>query len=92
MEHPNILHLTHRDAKTGAYLIPCFGCGNPFPYNGNICMSPGCLETWLGKVAEYNGQSGSSAPKDVPMPPLEPPASAKVVEMPKDSKANFDLE
>ena len=92
MQHPSVLHLTHQCYKTGAYLIPCFGCGSVFPYSGNICNSPGCLETWNQKVAEYNGQAG--APSEVPMPPLDPPAGDgdNVIELPEGSKANFNLE
>ena len=90
MHHPHTIHLNHTCKKTGAYLTVCFGCGTVFPYSGEICNSSGCYETFKNKVAAYNGDE-QSQPE---MPPLEPPASedGNVVEMPADSKANFDLE
>ena len=98
MHHPHTIHLNYQSAKTGAYLCACFGCGAVFEYNGDTCNSSGCHETWKRKVAEYNGEQPSAG--DIPMPPLDPPASeqkpseaeSNVIELPEGSKANLDLD
>ena len=87
----NTLYLSHKCAGSGAFLIPCFGCGNAIHWEGNIACSQACLSNWQQKVAGHNGQSqGEPA-----MPPLDPPADqkdGKVLEMPEGSKANLNLE
>lgn len=83
--------LHHKCTNSGAFLIPCFGCGTAIHWEGNIACSKACLENWKQKVNGHNGM-GTKEPE---MPPLDSPANqAEVLEMkmPEGSKANLELE